>query len=129
MNSKLAMTSTSITLGGSGLLLIFLPQEIASTLEWSEDSAVLLQLIGATYFGFAMINWMARGTLVGGIYGRPIVIGNLTHFLIGALIMVRLAIAAPSSLLVVVAAVIYVAFALIFGYMMSHHPIKEKNQV
>ena len=129
MHSKIAMTSASIVLGATGLLLIFLPQEIASTVEWSEDSAVLLQLIGATYFGFAMTNWMARGTLVGGIYGRPIVIGNLTHFLIGASIMVRLAIAAPSSFLVVVAAVIYVAFALIFGYMMSHHPIKEKNQV
>jgi len=128
MNSKLAMTSASIVLGAAGLLLIFLPQEMASTLEWSEDSAVLLQLIGASYFGFAMLNWMARGTLVGGIYGRPIVIGNLTHFLIGASIMVRQAIATPSTL-VVVAAVIYIAFALIFGYMMTHHPIKEKNQV
>ena len=120
------MTSTSIVLGASGLLLIFFPQEIASTLNWSEDSAVPLQLIGATYFGFAMINWMARGAIVGGIYGRPIVIGNLTHFVVGASIMVRLAMATPSTL-VVAAAVIYIAFALIFGYMMTHHPIKEKK--
>jgi O-antigen/teichoic acid export membrane protein len=129
MNSKLAMTSASIVLGASGLLLIFLPQEMASTLEWSDDSAVLLQLIGATYFGFAMLNWMARGTLVGGIYGRPIVIGNLTHFVIGASIMIKQAISNPSIVVLVVAAVVYIAFALIFGYMMTHHPIKEKNQV
>ncbi len=122
------MTTAAIALGASGLSLIFLPQEIAATHSWSDDSAVLLQLIGATYFGFAMLNWMARGTLVGGIYGRPIVIGNLTHFLIGASIMVRQAIATP-SILVVVAAVIYIAFAIIFGYMITHHPIKEKNKV
>ena len=129
MNSKLAMTSASIVLGASGLLLIFLPQEMASTLEWSDDSAVLLQLIGATYFGFAMLNWMARGTLVGGIYGRPIVIGNLTHFVIGASIMIKQSISNPSIVVLVVAAVVHIAFALIFGYMMTHHPIKEKNHV
>jgi hypothetical protein len=30
---------------------------------------------------------MAKGATLGGIYGRPIVIGNLVHFTMGALVL------------------------------------------
>jgi hypothetical protein len=38
-----------------------------------------------------MLNWMAKGTIIGGIYNRPIAIANLTHFLIGGLALAKLA--------------------------------------
>ena len=38
---------------------------------------------------FAMLNWMAKGVIIGGIYSRPIVIANLAHFLIGDLELIK----------------------------------------
>jgi hypothetical protein len=38
-----------------------------------------------------MTNWMWRGNLVGGVYGRPIGIGNMVHFTVGAFALGRAA--------------------------------------
>ena len=37
-----------------------------------------------------MLNWMAKGTLIGGIYNKPIAIGNFTHFTIGGLALIKI---------------------------------------
>ena len=39
--------------------------------------------------GFGMMNWMARDALFGGIYNKPMTIGNFMHFGIGALGLVK----------------------------------------
>ena len=38
-----------------------------------------------------MTNWMVKGSRVGGIYNRPIAIGNLVHFAVGAITLDRFA--------------------------------------
>jgi hypothetical protein len=50
---------------------------------------VLVQLLGAALLGFGAMNWIARGAALGGIYGRAVVMGNQTHLMIGALLLVR----------------------------------------
>ena len=35
------------------------------------------------------MNWIARGSALGGIYGRAVVAGNQTHLVIGALVLVK----------------------------------------
>ena len=35
------------------------------------------------------MNWIARGSALGGIYGRAVVAGNQTHLAIGALVLVK----------------------------------------
>jgi len=42
-------------------------------------------------FGFAMINWTAKTSLLGWIYGRPIPIGNFAHYAIAALALLKIA--------------------------------------
>ena len=73
-----------------------------------------VQAIGAAWFGLAAIDWMARGAPFGGIYGRPIALGNFAHFLILALALGKAAALAPSAPLVATAAVAAVA-AFAFG--------------
>jgi len=31
-----------------------------------------MQIIGSFYFAFAILNWMSKGSIIGGIYNRPI---------------------------------------------------------
>ena len=71
----------------AGVTLTFLPQEVNTLLaaESAGTHPLLLQITGALYFAWGMVNWTAKANLIGGIYGRPIAIGNLSHFIIGAL--------------------------------------------
>ena len=40
----------------------------------------------------AAVNWLNRGAVLGGIYGRPIVVGNLALYFITALVCARIAV-------------------------------------
>ncbi|MBC5775055.1 hypothetical protein H8S95_13340 [Pontibacter sp. KCTC 32443] len=127
MNTKLLMTSSAIVLGITGLLLSFLPQEI---LEYAGASSVVLfpiflQLLGAAYLGFAMLNWMAKGNLIGGIYSRPVAIGNLAHFVIGGLALLKSASTVPDGTAMWIAGAVYTIFAALFAVVTFTHPIKE----
>jgi len=64
------MISCCVFLGIIGMGLTFLPDEIISSLSITPNpiSTVSFQLIGALYLGFAMLNWMAKGSFIGGIY-------------------------------------------------------------
>ncbi|WP_239023038.1 hypothetical protein [Pontibacter mangrovi] len=127
MNTKLLMTISAVTMGMAGLVLSFLPQEVASGLGVPEAAAVVLQVLGALYFGFAMINWTAKANLIGGIYSRPVALGNLAHFVIGALALAKLAVKDTSLSYLWVAALIYSVFAILFAYVFFTTPdLKSK---
>ena len=74
MNTKSLMTLSAIILALIGISLIFLPKEILEYLELSvsETLQLLMQIIGSFYFAFAILNWMSKGSIIGGIYNRPI---------------------------------------------------------
>lgn len=78
------MAETAVLLGVSDLVLTFAPDNIVSTLgiEASLVSTLLAQLISGLYLGFAMLNWMTKESLIGGIYNRPVAASNFTHIMI-----------------------------------------------
>jgi hypothetical protein len=47
------------------------------------------QLLGAAWLGVAALNWLQRDTLLGGIYGRPVVFANLVLYFVGAMVLLR----------------------------------------
>jgi hypothetical protein len=125
INTKLIFTASAIFLGLLGIDLTFIPQEIASFLSLSADSSLFLQLTGALYFGFAMINWMVKGSTIGGIYNRPIAIGNFTHFLIGALALIKFSLNNSDSIPILIITAIYTLFAVLFSFIVFTHPLKS----
>lgn len=124
MNSKYLMTASAYLLGAAGILLTFLPHEISVTTKFMDTDPIVLQIVGALYFGFAMLNWTAKDNLIGGIYGRPITIGNMTHFIVAGLALVKFAFRNPSPIIWSIA-IIYAVFAICFGYIFTHHPTKK----
>ena len=126
MNTKILMSVSALIMGVTGILLSFMPHEALNYLNGSTGSTMdplFIQLLGALYFAFGMVNWMAKGSLIGGIYARPIAIGNLTHFMIGALALLKAYNSASPVLLG--ATVIYVALAILFGIVFFRHPVKS----
>jgi hypothetical protein len=126
MNTKLLLAASAIVLGMAGIAASFLPHELLRALDVPAGAAtsVLVQLLGALLFAFAMVNWMARGSLIGGIYNRPVAIGNLTHFVIGALALVKaIPAAGPQRTTIAIAAAIYALFAIAFGAVFMRSPV------
>ena len=89
MNSKSLVMDSSFVLGLAGIFTLFIPNEIlvAAGLPTTSPLPIFIQLFGALYFALALMNWMAKGKAIGGIYSRPVSMGNFTHFFIGTLIL------------------------------------------
>ncbi|MBK8291495.1 MAG: hypothetical protein IPK96_11735 [Flammeovirgaceae bacterium] len=129
MNTKWIMIATSLLLGVSGIALTFAPDLIIGSLgvNPSQVSIILGQILGALYFGFAMLDWMTKESLIGGIYNRPVAVANFTHFMIAGLALVKASISNPQiPILLILVSGVYAVLALLFGILLFRHPIPDK---
>ena len=71
---------------------------------------------------------MVKESEIGGIYNKPIAVGNFMHFGIGALALVK-SISNIHSEIFISLTVVYVVFAILFGYVFRNNPseIKQKT--
>ena len=132
MNTKSLMTLSAMILALIGISLIFLPNEILDYIELgvSDTLQLLMQIIGSLYFALAILNWMSKGSFIGGIYNRPIAMANLTHFVIAGLALIKGILANPSlSYVIWSIAIIYSIFAIFFGIVAFKHPVSENNHI
>ena len=80
-------TISAVCLGIAGSVLLFAPVEAGSVLMPGSSRPLPVQLLGGALVGYGIANWTARGSALGGIYGRSVVAGNQAHFMIGALLL------------------------------------------
>lgn len=101
ISSLLSRVSAAVLLVG-GAALLFAPDALLPALVpgFPPAAAWLGQLLGAAWLGVAALNWSQRAALLGGIYGRPVVLANLALFFISALSLLRALLrdAAPAAL-------------------------------
>lgn len=124
------MIASAIFYGIIGVGLTFLPKEISEYLgtDIHQTSLLIFQILGAVYLGFGMLNWMTKNNLIGGIYSRPLVIGNLAHFLICSFALIKgIGNSENNFEIILILAVIYSVFTLCFGYMFMANPRKLNN--
>lgn len=122
------MTASSLFFMISGLGLTFVPEELAEFINTDIDrtSILILQILGSLYLGFGMLNWMSKNNLIGGIYSRPLVIGNLAHFLVTSLALFKIIgkYAESEFPKILTLTMIYAVFTLCFGYVFMKNPNK-----
>jgi len=123
------MGASALMLAVLGLAGTFLPQEILAGIGAPPLGLLtaIVQWLGALLVAFAMMNWMVKDGLVGGIYNRPVALGNLLHFAIGAITFVKVLVSDQISgrqLPFVIVTAIYVAFALAFAVVVFGSPVK-----
>jgi len=119
MNTRLLMIASAAFLGVLGLGCTFAPVELLQALHAPADAPLpeMVQLLGAAAFGFALTNWTARGSIIGGIYARPLSIGNLVHFSCGAAALVREIARGGADPILLALAAGFALFALAFAYL------------
>jgi len=121
------MIASSIVTGLLGLTASFFPKEILTNVGLfpTEILTLFLQVTGALYIGFAILNWMAKTVLIGGIYARPLAMGNFAHFMIAAIALAKAALNNSVLPYLWIIAVIYSIFAVLFGIVLFTNPVKK----
>ena len=124
MNTKLLMIVSAMVMAALGLVASFVPREILIALGSKPQAleVLLVQVVGALYLGFAMLNWMARGNLIGGVYGRPVAFGNFMHLMVVALAMLKALIVGPRQPIVIVGAAVYWVLCMGFAWVLFTPP-------
>ena len=127
MNTKALMVVTAIFLALLGILTSFFPYAVLAQHGTDPDgpTILLIEMMGATYLGFALLNYTARGVIMGGIYARPLALGNFLHFAMVAVTLAREAIDHQVAQLAG-SATVFGLFALAFGWVLFR-PLPAKS--
>jgi hypothetical protein len=122
--SRLLMGVSAAVLAAFGLAGSFLPHETLGRLGAAPSAplVLLLQAFGAVCLGFALLDWMSRHATLGGIYGRPLVVGNLLHFASAALAFFKLMLRNPELRTLWPLGLVYALLALGFGVVLFRQP-------
>ena len=113
------MVASSVVLGLAGLATSFAPSELLRALgsPIAEPLPVLIQLLGGMYVAFAITNWTAKDNMIGGIYSRPLSLGNCVHFVVGALALAKQQFSHDMSAPLITALIVYSIFAICFAWL------------
>jgi hypothetical protein len=82
---------SAIFLAVCGNSLLFASDEILPWLSpaFPRGGAWLGQMLAAGWLGVAALNWLSQWTMLGGIYGRPVVAANATLYFITATVLLK----------------------------------------
>jgi hypothetical protein len=119
MNTKILMTFSSLTLALAGVFTLFAPDVLLSALGVAVTAqlSVLVQMLGALYFSFALMNWTAKDSAIGGIYARPVSLANFSHFFSGVLLLAKYLLSNEFNLPILLVTILYALFAAIFYWL------------
>ena len=124
MNTALLMRASSIIMGVVGVAAIFAPEEVIAQIGGPAGvfNKLLIEIAGALYFGFALMNWMAQGNLIGGVYSRPVAMGNFAHFFVAGMALIKIVFAGEHSIPALAGAAVYTVFAVLFAVVVFGNP-------
>ena len=122
--TKTLMIISAIFLAINGFGFTFFPNEIAGLLINTDNYILILilQILGALYLGFSILNWMSKSSLIGGIYNKPILMGNLLHFFTASMTLIKLNQGFQDNQIIFSYTIIYSLFTLSFGYVFFTNP-------
>lgn len=78
---------------------------------------ILLNVVGILYLSFGVLNWMAREVPIGGIYSRPVAIGNFAHFFGVTVALTQHVTTTSHTTTFLIGTAAYALFAAGFGYL------------
>ena len=124
ISSQLSRAS-AVFLLVAGLALLFaadviLPQIVPG---FPADGTWLGQMLGASWLAVGTLNWLSRAMLLGGIYGRPIVLANLSIYFIGAMVLLRTVATGETPTAVSFVFFPLVIFSAIYGWLLLRGPL------
>jgi hypothetical protein len=125
ISTHISRTSAGLLLVG-GLALLFAADDILPRLipAFPAAGAWLGQLLAAAWLGVAALNWLSRSSLLGGIYGRPVVLTNAVLYFVGAMVLLKIVTRPNAPAVVGLLAVPFVLFAVVYSWLLFRGPLE-----
>lgn len=129
-STRWTMIASASILLAHGIVLLFAPEYLFKLFDFNigPEGSVTAQLFGAALIGFGLMNWTARGLVLGGVYGRALVYGNFAHSLVGFFVGIREGLNGLSNEYFWIEVVLYLVFAVVFGLMLFRGPVPQTTE-
>jgi hypothetical protein len=108
------------------LLLLFASDVVLPRLVtgFPVSGAWVGQILAGALLALGWLNQLHQRALLGGIYGRPVVLANATFYLIAAIELVKVALRERGGAAVVLAVVV-ATFACVYGWLLLRGPFER----
>jgi hypothetical protein len=129
VNSSTISRASAALLALGGIALLFASDSIIPRVApgVSADAAWLGQLIGAGWLALAALNWLGRNTILGGIYGRPVVVANAALYFITGTTLVKVVMRGDAAPTILVATIVALAFAAVYAWLLFRGPLEPRG--
>jgi hypothetical protein len=114
---RFAVTLVAVLLIGLGMVALFAGEPLGRQLFSTAVPPPLASVWGVALVGLGLTNWIAKGSILGGIYGKAVVVGNHAHFLGGSLVLLSSGDVVRSTPVYWVVTGIYLFGATLFTYL------------
>lgn len=130
MTSRTISGASAIILCVGGTLLLFAPDVLLRRIVPGFPDAALWvgQLVGAGWLAVAALDWLSRSAVLGGIYGRPVVLANIALHFISSLTLVEAATHEGASSGLWLLATPFAILASVYGWLLLHGPTEREMQ-
>lgn len=127
MLCTLISRANAVFLAVGGLVLLFAPDLVLAGLlpGYPPTGTWLAQLLAAAWLGLASLNWISRGALLGGIYGRPVVAANAVSHFVAATSLLKAALRPDQPAALWLLAAPLALFAGIYGWLLLRGPFER----
>jgi len=123
--------ASAVFLGLGGLALLFASDAILPRLipGYPPAGAWLGQLLAAAWLAVAVLNWVSQPAMLGGIYGRPVVVTNAALYFISATVLLKGVVRPDAPRVLWVVCALVVLFAGVYGWLMFRGPFERDFQL
>lgn len=126
ISTWLSRASAVLLLVG-GVALLFAPDVILPRLVpgFPAAGSWLGQLLAAAWLGLGALNWLSRSLLLGGIYGRPVVVANAACYFVAATVLLPIVARDDAPAALRLAAVPVLLFAGVYFWLLFRGPLER----
>src|SRR5918993_2712213 len=130
MISTLITRASAGVLALGGLALLFASDAIVPRLipGFPASGAWLGQLLGTAWLGVAALNWASQPAMLGGIYGRPVVLTNAALYFISTTVLLRSVILPEPLGVLWIIATLVLLFAGVYVWLLFRGPFERDFQ-
>lgn len=126
MGRAILSTSAAILLALGAVGLFGADDFARALLGGAAAGESVVQVAAGGLLGFAIVNWMSRGSRIGGIYMRPLALGNLLLFVVAGLSLGKALFAGNLPAAVIAPALAFCGLAFAFGWLaFGHDPLSN----
>lgn len=126
MRSAYLSRLSAFILGAPAVVLLFGADDLLPTLipGFTSGNAWVGQLAASGWIAVAMLNWISLNTVIGGIFGRPLVLTNLTVYVVTATTLSKAAASTAFPAAMLGASAVAAGMAAAYGWLMMRGPLQ-----